>query len=147
MLEMGEPIKILDLAKKLIRLAGLREGIDAKIAITGLRPGEKLAEELTAPGEVTIPTSVEKINIVATGANDSVMDHVGPLLAGSEGFNDPAVVEQVQALLVRLIEGGNGAVADETEGSENQPEVAASSSGLMAGPAGRLPRSLPHLRR
>lgn len=45
-LDMGKPVKIIDLAKKVIELSGLREGVDINIKITGLRPGEKLYEEL-----------------------------------------------------------------------------------------------------
>lgn len=56
-LDMGEPIKILDLAKQLIKLANLEEGKDIEIQITGLRPGEKLFEELLADKETTLPTS------------------------------------------------------------------------------------------
>lgn len=62
-LEMGEPIKIIDLAKDMIKLSGLREGYDVDIKITGLRPGEKLFEELFIPGEVYDKTRHEKIYI------------------------------------------------------------------------------------
>jgi FlaA1/EpsC-like NDP-sugar epimerase len=51
MLDMGEPIRILDLANDLIRSRGLRPGIDIEIVFTGLRPGERLTEELLAPDE------------------------------------------------------------------------------------------------
>lgn len=55
-LDMGEPVKIIDLARQMIRLAGLRPGKDVEIAITGLRPGEKLYEEVLHEAEPTLPT-------------------------------------------------------------------------------------------
>ena len=61
---MGEPIKILDLAKNLILLSGLRPDEDIKIAFTGMRPGEKLYEELSSMLEDTVPTQHEKIRIL-----------------------------------------------------------------------------------
>ena len=59
--DMGEPIKIIDLAKKMIKLSGLEEDKDIEIKITGLRPGEKLYEELLSKEENTIPTHHPKI--------------------------------------------------------------------------------------
>jgi FlaA1/EpsC-like NDP-sugar epimerase/lipopolysaccharide/colanic/teichoic acid biosynthesis glycosyltransferase len=61
LLEMGEQVRILDLARQLIRLAGLREGEDVEIVITGLRPGEKLLEELHTDSERTRMTRHERI--------------------------------------------------------------------------------------
>lgn len=61
--DMGESVKIVDLAKKMIELSGLKLGKDIQIKFTGLRPGEKLYEELLATKENTIPTSHEKIMI------------------------------------------------------------------------------------
>jgi FlaA1/EpsC-like NDP-sugar epimerase len=60
-LDMGEPIRIMDLAKNMIRLAGLVPGQDIDIRFTGLRPGEKLFEELQLDGENILPTPHQKI--------------------------------------------------------------------------------------
>jgi FlaA1/EpsC-like NDP-sugar epimerase len=57
MLEMGEPVRILDLAARMISLAGYRVGIDIPIEVTGMRPGEKLSEELHTQHEEPLPTS------------------------------------------------------------------------------------------
>lgn len=62
-LDMGEPIRIVDLAKQLILLSGLRADHDIKIEFTGTRPGEKLLEELSTNEEETVPTYHEKIHI------------------------------------------------------------------------------------
>ncbi len=59
--DMGQPVKISDLAKNMIRLAGYVPGKDIEIVYTGLRPGEKLYEELLNQKELTIPTTNEKI--------------------------------------------------------------------------------------
>ena len=62
-LEMGQPVKIVDLAKNLILLSGLRPDEQIKIEFTGMRPGEKLYEELNSLLEDTVPTEHEKIRI------------------------------------------------------------------------------------
>lgn len=64
MLNMGEPVKIVDLASELIRLSGYRVNKDIDIVFTGLRPGEKLFEELFIEGEVYDPTEHEKLFMV-----------------------------------------------------------------------------------
>ena len=61
--EMGEPVRIVDLATRMIELAGYRPNEDIKIEFTGLRPGEKLYEELLSTEENTLPTSNKKIKI------------------------------------------------------------------------------------
>lgn len=61
--DMGEPVKILDLAKRMIKLSGFEPNIDIKIIYTGLRPGEKLYEELLSDNAKTLPTHNEKIMI------------------------------------------------------------------------------------
>ncbi len=64
MLNMGQPVKIVDLAKDLIHLSGYEVGKDIEIVFTGLRPGEKLYEELLIPGEEYQPTAHEKVLVV-----------------------------------------------------------------------------------
>jgi FlaA1/EpsC-like NDP-sugar epimerase len=59
--DMGKPVKIIDLARKMIKLSGLEPDIDVKIQITGLREGEKLFEELLHHSENTIKTHHPKI--------------------------------------------------------------------------------------
>lgn len=65
-LDMGEPVKIVDLAKGMIQLSGLEVDRDIKIVYTGLRPGEKMYEELLMDEENTLPTNVRSI-MISTG--------------------------------------------------------------------------------
>jgi FlaA1/EpsC-like NDP-sugar epimerase len=69
-LDMGEDIKIDDLARNVIRLAGFEPGKEIQIVYTGLRPGEKLVEELRLQGEGQAPTSHEKIRVLKGGKVD-----------------------------------------------------------------------------
>jgi O-antigen biosynthesis protein WbqV len=62
-LDMGEPVKIADLARQMIRLAGLRPDEDIRITYTGLRPGEKLHEELFADAEELIPSAADGVQL------------------------------------------------------------------------------------
>ncbi len=77
MLDMGEPIKIVDLAKDLIKLSGLVEGKDIKIVFTGLRPGEKLYEELFIKGESYEKTVHEKI-FIARNSSETIIENLIP---------------------------------------------------------------------
>ncbi|MET0399421.1 MAG: nucleoside-diphosphate sugar epimerase/dehydratase [Longimicrobiaceae bacterium] len=78
MLEMGEPVRILDLARNLLRLSGNRSR-KRSIVFTGLRPGEKLHEELVAPDEETIETTIPKVRLIRTG--DAAGQAVGDTLS------------------------------------------------------------------
>ncbi|MFQ5719327.1 MAG: polysaccharide biosynthesis protein, partial [Acidobacteriota bacterium] len=63
-LDMGEPVLIADLARQMIRLAGLEPGEDIPVVFSGLRPGEKLTEEIEGPGERFEPTPHPKIRVI-----------------------------------------------------------------------------------
>ena len=69
-LDMGEPVKILDLAKKMIRLSGHVPGQDIKIEFTGLRPGEKLYEELLISEDNLVETENDRIFVAQLGQID-----------------------------------------------------------------------------
>jgi FlaA1/EpsC-like NDP-sugar epimerase len=99
MLEMGEPVRILDLAEKLIRFSGRIPGKDIRIVFTGLRPGEKLTEEQISSLEATVPTSSEKIRIsqTAESAGPELVQKLSRLFAYLE-------VGDRESLLVTLCE-------------------------------------------
>lgn len=81
-LDMGKPVKILDLAKRLIGLYGYRPGLDIEIVFTGLRPGEKLHEELFSKSERVEATSHPKINkAIMNGEDESIgLENMSELL-------------------------------------------------------------------
>lgn len=103
MLEMGEPVRIAELASRLIRLAGLREGVDAHIEYTGLRPGEKLHERLVQDEEETFATRAPRVRVVAcrtTPHGPSLVEAVRRLEANLPTL-DPGEVRAVLGRLVR----------------------------------------------
>jgi FlaA1/EpsC-like NDP-sugar epimerase len=100
LLDMGEPVRIVDLAADMIRLSGLRVGDDVAIEFVGLRPGEKLYEELHIPGEQLLPTSHPKIIVV-----DRKPSQVSDLNAAIDKLerlaseNPEAIVGQLQRIV------------------------------------------------
>lgn len=72
MLEMGEPVRILDMARNFLRLAGAPYRPGESVVFTGLRPGEKLEEELVGPGERVLETDLEKVRLVVSAPPDVV---------------------------------------------------------------------------
>ncbi len=92
-LDMGQPVKIVDLARQMVRLAGLRPEVDIEIRFTGLRPGEKLFEELFHGRESTTPTG-----------------HAGLLMA-TPRTADPAIVGHAIEEIAAACRGGNEKLA------------------------------------
>ena len=74
MLDMGEPVRIVDLARDMIRLSGLEEGTDIEIEFTGIRPGEKLYEEMFFNHEIAEPTEHPKVLRARNGNTSSATD-------------------------------------------------------------------------
>jgi len=115
LLDMGEPVKIVDLARDLITLSGFTPGEDIEIVFSGTRPGEKLFEELSLKGEDMAPTSHEKIAIWKHLAKDrrfieAAVEELGGLTNCMDGG-------QIRAALKRIVpqyqsNGANGAAAE-----------------------------------
>ncbi len=99
--DMGKPVKIYDLAEKMIKLAGFIPNVDIKIDIVGLRPGEKLYEELLNDNSKTIPTHHEKIMIAQEIEEEFEELHqdIIELISGSVVYNDEAIVAQMKKIV------------------------------------------------
>ena len=99
--EMGEPVKIADLARRMIELAGLKVGEDIEIEYTGLRPGEKLYEEVLSTKENTIPTSNEKIHVAKVCQYDysEVAEQITTLSALAAQVDVPATVRLMKQIV------------------------------------------------
>lgn len=118
--DMGQSIKIVELAKKMIKLSGLIPNQDIKIEFSGLRPGEKLYEELLNDMENTIPTHHEKIMIAKVVNYD--FEHIGKkvdaLIELACKYEDREVVKLMKALVPEFK--SNNSIYEELD----QPEIA-----------------------
>ena len=102
--DMGKSVKIIDLAKKMIRLSGLELGKDIRLNIIGLRPGEKLYEELLNNRENTIPTHNSKIMIAKVLQNNfkSVKKKIDKLIK-FEGKDTFDIVREMKIIVPEFI--------------------------------------------
>lgn len=99
--DMGKPIKILDIAIKLIQLSGLEPYQDIEIVYTGLRPGEKLYEELFATSEEQLPTHNPKISIakIADADYECILPKINNALVNIYEKTGPEVVEAMKEIV------------------------------------------------
>jgi hypothetical protein len=119
MLEMGEPVRILDLAEKLIRFSGRVPGRDVSISFTGLRPGEKLTEDLISALEATVPTSSPKIRISQTSesAGPELVQMLSRLFAYLDGGDREGLLAAVCELVPECVSPLSGHRADSAAAS------------------------------
>lgn len=99
--DMGRSVKIAHLAERMIELAGYEPGVDIKIEYTGLRPGEKLYEEVLSNEENTIPTGRDKIKVakVREYEYDRVADRLDALVRLAREGNDPDMIRMMKHLV------------------------------------------------
>lgn len=99
--DMGEPVKIIDLARRMIIMAGMKPDVDIEIKIIGLRPGEKLYEELLSNSENTLPTVHEKIMVASVREYDlgSVTENVNELIELSKKVDIQGTVKAMKRLV------------------------------------------------
>ena len=103
--DMGQAHKIDELARRMIRLSGFEPDKDIKIIYTGLRPGEKLYEEVLATTENTEPTSIDKIRIADIRPNDyaEVSEQVERILTAARNFRTDEAVRELKVLIPEFI--------------------------------------------
>ena len=100
-LDMGEPVKIVDLARDLIRLSGLEPDVDIAIQFAGMRPGEKLYEELLTAEEGTVSSRHEKIFVARKrGMVSDRLENLVDMLFDAAEQRDHAMIYEVLAQLI-----------------------------------------------
>ena len=100
-LDMGEPVKIVDLARQMIRLAGLVPDSDVKVEFVGLRPGEKLHEELFHDAEAAVPTANPALRLAAPRTADYAVlaRSIDELEEQARSANETRVLDLLQLLV------------------------------------------------
>ena len=116
--DMGKPVPIVDLARKMIRLSGLVPGVDIDIKYTGLRPGEKLYEELLNDAENTLPTHHEKILIAKVreaSVNNLEQEFLELFQLAASADNSMSLVAKMKELVPEFV--SNNSVFEQLDGN------------------------------
>lgn len=116
--DMGKPVPIVDLARKMIRLSGLVPGVDIDIKYTGLRPGEKLYEELLNDAENTLPTHHEKILIAKVreaSSNNLEQEFLELFQLAASADNSMSMVAKMKELVPEFV--SNNSVFEQLDGN------------------------------
>jgi FlaA1/EpsC-like NDP-sugar epimerase len=108
-LDMGTPVKIVEMARDLIRLSGFEPEVDIKIEYIGLRPGEKLYEELITEDENAVPTPHPKILVLKGGACDLAVlnGQIGELFEWAREHNSDGIRSKLSEILPDYISADN----------------------------------------
>ncbi|MEG0518333.1 MAG: nucleoside-diphosphate sugar epimerase/dehydratase [Bacteroidales bacterium] len=103
--DMGQPVRIADLARNMISLAGFEPGVDIKIEYTGLRPGEKLYEELLNDKESTIPTAHKKISVARVRDYNyaAILEQFEQLKAITKEMNKVETVRMMKVIVPEFV--------------------------------------------
>ncbi len=138
-LEMGEPVRIVDLARNMIRLSGFEPEEDIEIVFTGLRPGEKMTEELVADEEAIATTYHDRINVLRRSTGAPRPETWLPDLERALGGDTRTALRLLQTLVPAYRPGAHHGL----EAALPAPDVAERDAALPA----RVPRRTPDVRR
>ena len=125
-LDMGKPVRVIDLARDLIRLSGLEPDVDIKIQHTGVRPGEKMCEELLTAEDGTVASRHEKIFVArcSTPPADGIFTRDLENLFNAAELRNPTAIRQMLQTLVPTYSPHNGWSKDDSPAKSEQPRQA-----------------------
>ncbi len=130
-LDMGEPLKIVDLAEEIIRLSGYTPGRDIEIVYTGIRPGEKLYEEILTTEEAAIATMHKKIFVSKEAQPDPhmLLEEISAIEGTYRTMRQQEIAKKLEELVHTEWEAMTGATAGREEMLRARTEAAAGVAG------------------
>jgi len=140
-LEMGTPVKIADMARDLIRLSGKEPDRDIKIVYTGIRPGEKLFEELITHGEGIVPTAHKKIMVLQrehladTAAREYIQQALAELVSAAGSYDASRIRTTLQGIVADYAPTNHGRIASPSRPLKPVPVITGNrSAGVILSP-------------